>query len=755
MHAPEKPPSGPTTFRIGECVVDPDANRISGPLSTQQIEPKAMQVLCVLADQQGHTVRREALLDEVWAGRVVVDETLTRSVSLLRQAFQSVAGQSSYIQTVPKKGYRLTAPVSGPVVESVNEVDSTTKKGQGWSIRLSLRLVLGLVGVCLLVLLIVGWDYWRGSTDDTVKPATGITSVAVLPFERLDESDETGYLAAGVAEELINALASVPDLRVPSRHSSFAVDRRTTALSTIAEQLDVRHVLEGSVRRAGDAIRINARLIEVASDTTLWSRQYEGQITDIFAVEEEIATEVVQALQAMSDVGDLGARFTRTPNIEAYNYYLEGQYWWMNGTTGNWFYQARDAFEQAVASDPNFAEAYASLAYIYARHDFHDRYMPRDLARQKSSEAIERALSLDNEVVDAYLARAMLATSTNDFPTAREAVEAALAIEPRNPVTHYIESELLLALNRPDAALKAAERALDIDPLSAWVNVNLGIVHYYRGEYVAAIKAIDEAIRIDPKHTWAHLWKAMIRHAQGRLADAVISLQECLALDPKSESNAILLGYLYLDLMDVPEAQRCFEHAASLQGDTGTARLWRRMTQLAYARQDDPMLLALAAQAGDALHSARYTLAPVIHSAFITENKASEGRALLISLMSGADDKHAHVQPKDGVVAMLLAESEGANSDLAAALAEAVAAYPQTYQRQGLTAQWHVYQGDTGAALRSLSAALETGWLIHWWMLPHLPAFADLQQTEAFNAVLANAQAHARKEARKLAAMME
>jgi TolB-like protein/DNA-binding winged helix-turn-helix (wHTH) protein/Tfp pilus assembly protein PilF len=731
--------------------VDPGANTISGPEAERQIEPKAMHVLCVLASQPGQTVRRETLLETIWAGRIVVDETLTRSVSLLRQAFQSVAGQSGYIQTVPKQGYRLTAPV-GEVAPEPPKADETAPP-----VRLESRqrLLLGLTGGVLMVLLVVGIAYWASPTGDDSQRATSISSVAVLPFEQLDESDETAYLAAGVAEELINALAGVPDLRVPSRHSSFAFDDHMGSLADIAAKLDVRHVLEGSVRRSGEAIRINARLIDVASDSTLWSRQYQGQLSDVFAMEEEIASGVIAALQGMPDDGDLGDRLTRTPSIDAYSAYLQGQYWWMNGTTGNWFYQARDAFEEAIALDPKFAEAHASLAYIYARHDFHDRYMPRDEARRKSLIAIERALSLDSEAVNAHLARAMLATASNDFATARTALDTALGIEPNNPVTHYIESELQLALNQPDAALRSAERALALDPLSAWVNVNLGIVHYYRGEYVAAVKAVDEAIRIDPEYTWAHVWKATIRHAQGQLADAVISLKECLSLDPASESNAVLLGYLYLDLMDVSNARHWFEYAASLRGDTGSARLWRRVVDLVYGREDDEMLIALANKAGDEIHNARYSLLPVLYSAFVAQGRKAEAYPLLVAAMSGGGDGVVHVQPKDAAVALSLVGTDEASSELSAAIMKAIAAYPAFYQQQGLTALWYAHQGQAEPAINSLADALEVGWLTHWWMLPQLPAFDEQVGTKDFEAILASAESHAKEEAEKLAALVE
>lgn len=748
MHDPQVAVDGSTPFRIGECLVDPGANRISGPDGERQIEPKAMQVLCALAREPGQTVRREALLESVWAGRVVVDETLTRAVSLLRQAFQGVAGQSGIIQTVPKQGYRLTVPVSKRASEVPPQVaasDATAARRPGVP-----RAVWAL-GLLLAVVVAGGWLIrWPPSAGDAAGPR-GIDSVAVLPFERLDDSDETAYLAAGVAEQLINALAGVPGLRVPSRHSSFAFETADVSLGDIAAALDVRHVLEGSVRRSANAIRINARLIEVESDTTLWSRQYQGDLANIFAVEEEIATGVITALRGMSAADDVGDSFARTSSLDAYSYYLQGQYWWMNGTTGKWFYQARDAFEQAVALDPEFAEAYASLAYIYARHDFHDLYMARDVARERADAAIERALSLDPQAVDAYLARAILAISESAFVEARQALDAALEIEPDNPVVHYIRSELQLARNNPTDALAAAERALSLDPLSAWVNVNLGIVHYYRGEYGPAAKAIDAAIRIDPAYTWAYVWKTMVLHAQGRLADAVVTLRECLTLDPASESNAALMGLLYLDLMDVDRAQQWFEQAASLQGDDSSARLWRRMGDLAYRRADDEMLLALAGEAVDELHNSRFSLLPVIHSAYVDSGRADEAFQWLSTILPDMTGETIHVQPRDGTAALALASLGRATPSLSAGIMDAIDAFPDAYRRRGLVAQWYLLQGREQAALASLSVTPGQEWLTHWWMLPQMLSFDDPDRAEDFRTLLGRLEEHARTEAAKLA----
>ncbi|WP_439100382.1 winged helix-turn-helix domain-containing protein [Congregibacter sp.] len=711
----------PGRFVIGDFQVDPGANalhHVNG--ATRHIEPKAMLVLCALFERAGDTVSREELLATVWPGRVVVEETLTRAVSQLRQALGDVSKPPAYIQTVPKRGYRLIASVDGPM-PSQQEAPATRRAlpARRWLV------IGGFTSLALLAALTLALLPTQAPVVDA--------SVAVLPLRHLEGDDESAYLADGVTEELLNALASVPELRVPSRHSSFAYRDQSLPLADIAAALDVRHVLEGSVQRAGSNLRISARLVDVASDSTLWSQQYDGDLDNIFAFQKEIAAGVIAALEGtLLTRSKVQAALPRTDNIDAYSRYLQGNYYWMNGTTSNWFYQARDAFTDAIRLDPNFARAHASLAYIYARHDFHDQYMPADEARALALEASTKALALDSKAVDAYLARAILATSAGNFSEAATHLEQALEIRPRNAVAHNLYAELNLARNAPDAALASAARALEIDPLSPWVNVNNGIVHYYRGEHAAASAALAEAIRIAPDYTWAWVWQAAVFHAQGRLADAIISMEHCATLDPASETNAAYLGLLYLEIDDPEAAGRWFEQAATLQGDGDSARLWRRLVPLLYERTDDQLLVELSATASG-LHNTRYSLLPAVGAAYANVGSTAAARDLLLDRAPALSASSPRVRPRNGQPALaLLALQDSADGPMANAIAAGVSSYPAYFRTRGLEAWWYFLQGQDEQAVDSLTEALNIGWLPFWWMLPQLsgeaPQLAALRQ---------------------------
>lgn len=710
-----------------------------------------MQVLCALHDQAGETVSREELLREVWTGRVVVEETLTRAISQLRQAFGDSKRESRYIQTVSKRGYRLIAETGTPQPAAPASGASPVIAGSAWTMQS--------IGAVLLALLLAAGSYLilPGVIEKAREaPADKPPSVAVLPFEHLGAESEGVYLADGVAEEILNALASVPGLRVPSRHSSFAFRGQGHSLVEIAQQLDVRYILEGSVRRSGGELKISARMIDVPSDTTLWSRQFDGDIRRIFDVEEEIAGSVIAALEgSLSDLVAAPARFTRPDNVDAYSLYLQGNYWWMNGTTSNWFYQARDAFEQAIELDPEFAEAHGSLAYIYARHDFHDQYMPSDVANALAEQAIERALALDDQVIDAHHARAILATSRGEFQVAEQALARALAIQPRNAIAHYLYSELHLARNETELALAAADRAVEIDPFSAWGNVNNAIVLYQVGRLDDAAAAIDDAVRIDPEYTWAYLWRAVIQHARGDLADAVASMTRCLELDPASESNAAYLGMLYLELMAEEKAQRWFEYAASLHGDGNAARFWARFVPLVYHREDDDLLLALTEDLLGELRNARFSLVPVLHSAAAGAGETARLRQRLAADAPGLTASLPRVRPDHGEIGLALASSASPGTtpgrrQLLQAIGGTVDAYPDLYARLGLDARWHLLNADEDAAMDALQRALDRGWLRDWWLVRQSPIFASVRALPAFAAISEQVRARAQREASRL-----
>ena len=443
------PPPGKGCFTINAIVVDIGDHTIRTGKTIRRIEPKAMHVLYLLACNAGDTVERAELLRDVWNGRVVVEEALTRIISQLRQALGD-SQQRRLIQTVPKKGYRLRGEVNWqstplpaepapstdskeaevadiPAQEAVEPpTDSAPAKQPEPQKVLSpapvvSKKALFVAAVLTVLVAVVVFTLNKTATDDTPQADEQRISVAVLPLRQLSNDDDTLYFADGITEELTDSLTQNQNLDVPSRYSTLAVtSSQNNSLSDVASSLGVRYLVEGSVRRIDEEFKIAVRLIDADTDRVVWSESYTNTASSLFAIQQNIARRLNEALLPQTSDNAL-AQASSPDNIEAYQYYLRGNYWLMNGKTSEWTYKSEAAFQQAVALAPDFAAAHGKLAYLYARHDFHDAFMPREEALQKASAAISTALRNNPQETNALLASVIIDTASllGDTPQAR------------------------------------------------------------------------------------------------------------------------------------------------------------------------------------------------------------------------------------------------------------------------------------------------------------------------------------------------
>ncbi|XOV80317.1 MAG: winged helix-turn-helix domain-containing tetratricopeptide repeat protein [Aestuariibacter sp.] len=597
--AGEKPRKG--CFTLGEYFVDLGDNTISMAEQCAHVEPKAMDVLYQLACQSGETVTREELLAAVWGDRIVVEEALTRTISQLRIALQDNKSKS-IIQTVPKRGYRLKAKVIWH--SNIGSEDAATKTSSLAqpsslidSVRRQLKNITGLgsfktslIITFLLLLIIILTVVVLSPLNKEAKEAeiTAIQSqsIAILPFRTLSEEKETLYLAQGLPENLLNKLSSYSQLHVLSRYSSFSPVQQDVPLAGFAEKLGVRHIIQGHVSKVGSEFRIVVRLVDALRDKLLWGESYQVSERELLTLQDKMAQQIASLLIPEHSGKTVNIDTSDTDSVEAYQHYLRGTYWWMNGKTSEWFYRAESAFLSAIEADPEFAAAYGNLAYIYARHDYHDIYMAPDVALDKAQNAIDKALALNSSETNAYFARAILSTASGQYSQAEHDLQYVLQSQPKNATALYLSAELALARNRYEQALSLAQTALQSEPLSPWVNVNLAIVHFWRGELDQALAGALKASTIDSQYTWAYVWQAKILLHQGKVAQAIEVMQLCLEIDNGSPTNAIFLALLYLELELLEEAQRWFGHAAALFGDSDEARFWQSFVRFFYYREN-------------------------------------------------------------------------------------------------------------------------------------------------------------------------
>jgi serine/threonine-protein kinase len=366
--------------------------------------------------------------------------------------------------------------------------------------------------------------------------AAGAVSVAVLPFRNLSPDRENEYFSDGMTEELINALAKVPGLRVAARTSSFAFKDKQEDVRAIGERLGVRSVLEGSVRRSGERLRVSAQLVDASAGYQVWSETYDRGASDVFAVQEEIARSIVERLKSKLGLATGEAIVRRgTDDPEAYNLYLKGRYFW-NRRTLESCRRAITYFEQAIARDPGYAPAYAGLA---------DAYVGRakdEMARAKA--AAERAIALDDNLAEGHaaMARALFYHDWNWAGAERE-FRHAIELNPFYPETHHVYSHYLIPAGRIPESLAASRRALDLDPLSVSMVAHVGWHLVYSGSFEESMPYSRAAIDMDGSFFAARIHLGMALEALGRLDEAIEQFRRAGEISSESSESAGSLGH--------------------------------------------------------------------------------------------------------------------------------------------------------------------------------------------------------------------
>lgn len=385
-----------------------------------------------------------------------------------------------------------------------------------------------LAGITVLLLLAFGAYALRSLFTP---PAAEDASIAVLPFENLGADPEQEYFSDGMTEDLLMQLSKVGELRVISRTSAMQYKGTEKPLQQISDELGVTNILAGSVRREGTRVRVSAQLVDARTDEALWAEQYDRELSDIFAVQEEIAREIVRALGAtLSDSEHLRLAAPRTANLDAYTLYLKGRHAW-NRRTEEGLEQAVEYFREAIRVEPSYAEAYAGLADAYLLLGTYDFRASEDVL-PNARNAAERAIRLDPALADAYTSLAGIITSEMNFARAERTYRKAIALQPSSSHAHHRYGVLLAILGRTDAALQEIRRARELDPLSLTVQATLGRVLVQAGDPDEAIAQMDAAIELDPDFPWAHYALGLALAKKKRFVDARSAFRAALRRVP-------------------------------------------------------------------------------------------------------------------------------------------------------------------------------------------------------------------------------
>jgi TolB-like protein/DNA-binding winged helix-turn-helix (wHTH) protein/Tfp pilus assembly protein PilF len=470
----------PGEFRIGELRVDPQGGEISGHGGQAVLDPKVMGVLVMLAERAGHVVAREDLLAQLWPDVVVTDDALSRCIYELRRQLGTVGGSEEFralIETLPKRGYRLTAEVT-PI--AARPADSPAGRSgirvAAWAVAAAAVAV-----AIVLVARLIPLDGRRAS-------------VAVLPFADMSETQDQAYLADGVAEEILDKLNQSTDLRVIARTSSFTFRGKNADIAEIARKLDVTHVLEGSVRRAGDDLRVTAQLIATSDSSHVWSTTFERKLGDLFAIQDEIAVAVASALQATLDLDRPGA--APSPKLAAYELVKQAEYAYQRRAPGD-VERSVELFEQALKIDPSYARAWADLAGAYSLQAWNVD-PPSEVLRAKQGNAALRAVELDSSLALAHARLAQYYREANQKDRARRHLDRAFALDPEDTlVLGYMAGN---TLNTGDfaKAIEYQRTALLRDPLNSVVRQNLGVSLMAAGRLDEALASYRTLLELNP-----------------------------------------------------------------------------------------------------------------------------------------------------------------------------------------------------------------------------------------------------------------
>src|SRR5437588_3685054 len=400
-------------------------------------------------------------------------------------------------------------------------------------------------------------------------PAAAVTaperSIAVLPFDNLSHDPENAYFSEGIQDEILTRLAKIADLKVISRTSTQRFKSAPGDLRQIAQQLGVTNILEGSVQKSKDQVRVNVQLINAATDAHLWAETYDRRLTDIFTVESEIAKSVADVLQAKLTGSAQHVLVSRpTENPEAHQLYLKGRYFWNKRGTAN-LKKAIEYFQQAIEKDPGYALAYAGLADAHALLPQYARTAPKENLPQAIA-AARKAVELDDTLAEGHTALGNALAADLQFAEASSAFQKAIALNPNYATAHQWYGETLAAEARLDAAVGELEHARELDPLSVVINSVLGERLGAVRRYDEAIEQLHKTIEMDPAFYLPHWFLGQVFEEKGDLANAIVEFQRAGELDP--DPNVVgSLSYAYAIAGRREDARKVLEHLPKLSSE--------------------------------------------------------------------------------------------------------------------------------------------------------------------------------------------
>src|SRR5437879_1464834 len=535
-------------YEFGPFRIDPSEGLLLRDEQPIPLAPKAFEALLLLVESSGHLIEKGVLMQKLWPDSFVEEANLSKYIFTLRQALSDGEDGQKYIETVPKRGYRFVASVQKLAAESVEQAPAEMLSCEGEeaktvtsTTRWRIALVSAVVAATAMVLLV--WldpGEWRARLFGG--PARPVRTIAVLPLQNLSGDTAQDYLADGMTEALTTDLARMESLQVISRTSAIQYKAAKKSLPVIARELNADAVVEGSVQRSGDRVRVTAQLVRASDDRHLWANTFERDFPDVLALQDEVASAI--AKQVESRLG--GPRPAPPPNvqavnIEAYENYLRANYYFDNFD----LQKSIEYYHQAIKLDPNYAPAYAHMAEAYSFLAFFGAVSPSE-GWGKVKEAASLAVQKDERLPEGHGALALAKLHYDwDFAGAEQEFKRALELNPSNADIRHDYAHYLMAMGRVAESMDESKRAVALDPIGSTLTSCLCWHSFAARQYDDAVRLASQFLASEPDNAWEHTILGWTYEQKRLPGDAISQLQN--AVDETHSRSFFLaaLGHAY------------------------------------------------------------------------------------------------------------------------------------------------------------------------------------------------------------------
>jgi DNA-binding winged helix-turn-helix (wHTH) protein/TolB-like protein/Flp pilus assembly protein TadD len=515
-------------MQVGGWSVDAGLNELSGTDEVIRLEPKVMEVLLFLAAHPGEVVSREALLEAIWPDVVVGDDALTQAVIKLRKAFGDNPRDPSYIQTIPKRGYRLLAPVMNDAKQSASQVTATEAAPRPWRLY---------SGMAILALALFGLGLWatinppQQSAPLAVLPDGNSLGVVIKPFKTLETTPESTSLAIGLASELASDLSRLSALRV-------------IAYSKGNPSPDINYVVDGEVQQATERLRIHVHLLDARSRQEIWGVQFDRPTHDLLDVQSELSRRLMAVLPLkLSEAERSRAAHRYTRSLEAYDLFLRAQSALLTRSQSD-NETARNLYRQAIQKDPAFARAYAGLALTYAA-DYRNQWAANGQeALARAFEMAETARQIDPDIPEIYWTLGFVFAQRKEHDAALTQLSTALSLNPSYADAYALKGGIYTYMGRPADSLPLLRTAQRLNPDSGYLYFQLlGRAYFFLNDFDQARINLSEALSRNNADLESHVYLAAVLAEQGDRSGATWEVEEIRSLQPGFQIESWLRTY--------------------------------------------------------------------------------------------------------------------------------------------------------------------------------------------------------------------